>query len=134
MFKIAKMRTLAERAIEVYSPTADEPIVLGEALVLTSGALTQCAATATPEYIARSAGTNKAIAVNRVLEEDIFETTFAADASAVNEGSKVTIHTDGLQVTATTVSGVFYITKKLGSGDTGSEETWQVLYLVKVQV
>ena len=121
MFKIAKMRTLAERAIEVYAPTTDEAIVLGEALVLTSGKLTKCAATATPEYIARSAGTNKAIAVNRVLEEDIFETTFAADASAVNEGSKVTIHTDGLQVTATTTNGVFYITKKLGSGDTGTK-------------
>lgn len=121
MFKIAKMRTLAERAIEVYAPTADEPIALGEALVLTTGKLTKCAATATPEYIARSAGTNKAIAVNRVLEEDIFETTFAADASAVNEGSKVTIHTDGLQVTATTTNGVFYITKKLGTGASGTK-------------
>lgn len=121
MFKIAKMRTLAERAIEVYAPTAGEAIVLGEALVLTSGALTKCAATATPEYIARSAGTNKAIAVNRVLEEDIFETTFAADASAVNEGSKVTIHSDGVQVTATTTNGVFYITKKLGTGASGTK-------------
>lgn len=120
MFKIAKMRTLAERAIEIYEPTADEAIVLGEALVLTSGKLTKCAATATPEYIARSAGTNKAIAVNRVLEEDIFETTFAADASAVTEGSKVTLHTDGVQVTATTTSGVFYITKKLGTGASGT--------------
>ena len=115
------MRTLAERAIEVYAPTADEAIVLGEALVLTDGLLHKCGATATPEYIARSAGTNKVIAVNRVLEEDIFETTFAADASAVDEGSKVTLHTDGLQVTATTASGVFYITKKLGSGDTGTK-------------
>lgn len=121
MFKIAKMRTLAERAIEVYAPTADEPIALGEALVLTTGKLTKCAATATPEYIARSAGTNKAIAVNRVLEEDIFETTFAADASAVNEGSKVTLHTDGAQVTATTTNGVFYITKKLGTGASGTK-------------
>jgi hypothetical protein len=121
MFKIAKMRTLAERAIEVYAPTADEPIALGEALVLTTGKLTKCAATATPEYIARSAGTNKAIAVNRVLEEDIFETTFAADASAVNEGSKVTIHSDGVQVTATTTNGVFYITKKLGTGASGTK-------------
>lgn len=120
MFKIAKMRTLAERAIEVYAPTTDEAIVLGEALVLTSGKLTKCAATATPEYIARSAGTNKAIAVNRVLEEDIFETTFAADASAVTEGSKVTIHSDGVQVTATTTNGVFYITKKLGTGASGT--------------
>lgn len=120
MFKIAKMRTLAERAIEVYAPTVDEAIVLGEALVLSDGLLTKCTATATPEYIARSAGTNKAIAVNRVLEEDIFETTFAADASAVDEGSKVTIHDDGVQVTATTVSGVFYITKKLGTGASGT--------------
>lgn len=120
MFKIAKMRTLAERAIEVYAPTADEAIALGEALVLSDGLLTQCTATATPEYIARSAGTNKAIAVNRVLEEDIFETTFAADASAVDEGSKVTLHTDGVQVTATTTNGVFYITKKLGTGASGT--------------
>lgn len=122
MFKIAKMRTLAERAIEVYAPTADEAIVLGEALVLTSGKLTKCAVTATPEYIARSAGTNVAgIAVNRVLEEDIFETTFAADASAVTEGSKVTLHTDRVQVTATTTDGVFYITKKLGTGAIGTK-------------
>ena len=121
MFKIAKMRTLAERATEIYEPTADEAIVLGEALVLTDGLLAKCGATTTPEYIAMSAGTNKSIVVIRVLEEDIFETTFAADASAVNEGSKVILHTDGLQVTATTASGVFYITKKLGSGDTGTK-------------
>ena len=121
MFKIAKMRTLAERAIEIYEPTADEAIVLGEALVLTAGKLTKCGATATPEYIARSAGTNKAIAVNRVLEEDIFETLFSADATAIVEGNKVTLHTDGLRVTATKTDGVFYITKKLGSGAVGTK-------------
>lgn len=121
MFKIAKMRTLAERAIEVYTGTANEAIALGEALVLSSGKLTKCGAAVIPEYIARSAGTGTAIAVNRVLEEDVFETTFAADATAVVEGSAVTLHTDGLQVTATTTNGVFYITKKLGTGAAGTK-------------
>ena len=45
---------------------------------------------------------------------------FAADASAVAEGAKVTIHTDGAQVTATTNSGVATITRKLGSGASGT--------------
>ena len=121
MFKIAKMRTLAERAMEIYEPTADEAIVLGEALVLTTGALTKCAVNATPEFIAMSAGTNVPIAVIRVLEEDIFETTFAADASAELVGEKVTLHTDRLQVTATNTDGVFMITKKLGTGAIGTK-------------
>ena len=37
------------------------------------------------------------------------ETTCAADASAVKAGSKVTIHTDAAQVTATTTGGVFML-------------------------
>lgn len=121
MFKIAKMRTLAERAMEIYEPTADESIALGEALVLTAGKLAKAGATVVPEYIAMSAGTNKPIAVVRVLEEDYFETEFAADATAVAEGAKVTLHTDGLKVTATTTSGVFYITKKIGTGAIGTK-------------
>ena len=36
----------------------------------------------------------------------IFETTFAAAATSVKLGSKFTLHTDGLQVTGTTASGV----------------------------
>ena len=121
MFKIAKMRTLKERAFEVYTPTADEAIALGEALVLTTGALTKCAVDAVPEFIAMSAGTNVPIAVIRILEEDTFETTFAADASAELVGEKVTLHTDRLQVTAENTNGVFMITKKLGSGDVGTK-------------
>lgn len=122
MFKFAKMRSMAERPFEYYAPTTDEAIVLGEALVLTSGKLTKCAATATPEFIAMSSGTNKStIAVVRVMEDDEFETTFAADASSNAEGTKVTLHTDGLQVTATATNGVFTITKKLGTGASGTK-------------
>ena len=42
----------------------------------------------------------------RVLPDMMFETTFQAAASSVKLGDKVTLHTDGLQVTATTASGV----------------------------
>lgn len=122
MFKIAKMRSLAERPYEYYAPAASEEISLGEALVLSSGKLTKCNATATPEFIAMSSGKDvDKIAVVRVMEDDVFETTFAADASSNAEGTKVTIHTDGLQVTATATNGVFTITKKLGSGEAGTK-------------
>lgn len=120
-FKMAKMRPLAERTVEVYTPTADEPIALGEALVLTSGKLTKCAADAKPEFISVSAGTNVPINVYRVLEEDVYETTFAADATNELVGEKVTLHTDGLQVTATNTNGDALIVKKLGSGDVGTK-------------
>lgn len=106
---------------EYYDITDAETVVLGEALVLTSGKLTKCAATATPEFIAMAAGVASVIPVIRVMEDMEFETTFAADASAVAEGSKVTLHTDGAQVTATTTSGVFTITKKLGTGESGTK-------------
>ena len=52
-----------------------------------------------------------------------WETTFAADASAVTAGSSVTIHTDGAQVTATTTSGVAKILEKHGSGAIGTTVT-----------
>ena len=104
---------------EFYAVTNAETIVMNEALVLTAGLLTKCAATATPEFIAGAAivgnGT-KTIPVIRVVEDMVFETEFSADASAVAEGSKVTLDADGVRVTATTASGVFYITKKLGTG------------------
>lgn len=122
MFKIANMRSMKERPFERYISTADEEIVLGEALVLTDGALTKCAATATPEFIAmESTSSEKEIAVVRVIEDMVLETEFAADATLVTEGSKVTLHTDGLKVTATTTNGVFTITKKIGTGNTGTK-------------
>lgn len=121
MFKIAKMRTLKERPTEEYEITASEAVVLGEALVLTSGKLTKCGATATPEFIAVGEGTGVVIPVIRVMEDDTFETTFADDGSAIVVGDKVTLHTDGLQVTGTKTSGVFTVTEKIGDGTAGTK-------------
>jgi hypothetical protein len=112
---------MAEAPFEIYDIRDEEAVALGEALVLSSGKLTKCDATTTPEFIAMKAGTGVEIPVIRIDEKMVFETTFAADATDNAEGTKVTIHTDGLQVTATATNGVFTITKKLGSGETGTK-------------
>jgi len=124
MFKLHSVGSAKSGPIEFYQSTDSEAITIGMALSLASGRLTKCAATSTPEYIALKdvdANPGEFIPVIRVAEDMVFETSFAADARAVNEGTQVTIHTDGLQVTATDTSGVFYITKKLGDGNTGTK-------------
>ena len=105
--------------------TASETYTEGEGLVMTSGALTKVGATAKPEFIAARAyvapgSGQKPLPVYPVLPHHEYQTTFAANASAVTEGAKVTIHTDGAQITATTTSGVATITRKLGSGASGT--------------
>lgn len=85
-----------------------ETYSIGEALKLATGA-TKAGATDAPTYVAMQGGTKTAadkLVVYPVSSDMVFETTFAADGSAVNVGDAVTLHTDGLQVTATTASGV----------------------------
>lgn len=116
------MRSAKERPTERYITRDNEVIALGEALILSSGALTKCAATTVPEFIAMEPAADEAIInVVRITEDMVFETTFAADASAEEVGELVTIHSDGLQVTATNTNGVFTITKKLGTGAAGTK-------------
>lgn len=103
---------------EYYKMTDSEAVTLGEGLVQTSGRLTKVGATATPEFIAlktASAGTDVEIPVVRVKEGREFETTSTATVATTLIGSKVTLHTDGLTVTATTASGVFLITETDGA-------------------
>jgi hypothetical protein len=110
----------------VLPTTASEVYTDTEGLVVTNGTLTKVGATAAPTYICGEAYTapssgNRSIAVYPVLPHHVYKTTFAADASAVAEGAKVTLHTDGAQITATTASGVATIVKKLGTGAVGTE-------------
>lgn len=112
---------------EMRPTTASETYTSGEGLVISAtGALTKVGATAKPEYIsavdyvAPGSG-QKPIPVYPVLPHFEYKTTFAADASAIAEGAKVTLHTDGAQITATVTSGVATIVKKLGTGAVGTE-------------
>lgn len=127
MFNLLKIENARQNVPEPeYLPvTASEEVALGEALVLTSGKLTKCGATTAPTFIAmRSCAaddTNRAIPVCRVESNQLYEVETSDDCSAAVVGSKVTLHTDGLQVTATTTSGVATIVDLNGAEDAGDK-------------
>lgn len=84
---------------------------VGMALVQTGGNLAIASGTTAPTYVSMiekeaACAEGDIIPVMRVLPDMMFETTFQAAATDVNLGDKVTLHTDGLQVTATKTSGV----------------------------
>lgn len=103
-----------------YLPAAAITPKVGLALVFTSGKLTTCGATVKPEYICMTEG-NAAVAagtdipVLRVDDSTVFAAPATASMASVNLGDKVTIHTDGMRVTATTTSGVAEIVGREGT-------------------
>ena len=106
--------------------TAEEVYTEGEGLALSSGALTKVSATGKPTHIALKAYTapatgNLNLPVEIVMPNYVYETTFAADASSNAEGTLVTIHSDGAQITATATNGTATIVKKLGTGASGTK-------------
>jgi len=110
---------------EYYLLTDNEGATLGEALSQTSGRLTKCAATGVPEFIAVCDRTAEAtsvtpLAVVRVKETTEFSTQSMATVADTVIGTKVTLHTDGLLVTATSSSGVFEISATDGATTTSN--------------
>ncbi len=109
-FKIHSMDGGRVPGIEYLPAGAITPKV-GMALVQANGQLALATGANAPTYISmcekdRACTAGEIIPVIRVGKDMILETTFAAAAASVKLGSKVTLHTDGLQVTATTTSGV----------------------------
>ena len=99
---------------------------IGLACVLSSGKLVKCTGTTKPTYIcmmeapaAVAAGTF--IPVIAVEPDMIFEVKNQASLNGVNIGQAVTIHSDGLQITATTSSGVATIVDKVPGTGTGNK-------------
>ena len=102
-----------------YLPAGAITPKVGMALYQSSGLLAAATGTTKPTYIAmadysaaQTSGT--VIPVIRVVADQIYETTNSASLSGVNVGQKVTIHSDGMQVTGTTSSGVAEIVAKDG--------------------
>lgn len=98
---------------------------IGLALVLSSGKLAKCTGTTKPTYIcmaeypaAVAAGT--LLPVIEVEPDMIFEVKNQASLNGVNIGQAVTIHSDGLQITSTTSSGVATIVDKVAGSGTGN--------------
>ena len=110
---------------EQFPTTASETYVLGEVLQLTNGKLHIAAVTSAgkqtfiscQDYVAPASG-NLPLAVYRITPEMIFKAPCYATNAGTTIGDMVTLHTDGLQVTATTGSGCFKVIDLLGSGAT----------------
>lgn len=115
MFKLHKRADMGTEAIEYR--TAGASIVPGMALVYSAGKLVAAAGTNTPEYVSLGHGENgQEVAVKRVLEDEIYETTLSVAGTALKLGDKVTLHaSNGKEVTATTTDGVFEIIEMDGT-------------------
>ena len=88
--------------------TAAEAFVVGEALTLSSGKATKASGTTKPEYICaekKTAVTGDTVSCYLVEGNQEYETVTSADG-ALTVGTKYTIASDGLRVTATSTSGV----------------------------
>ena len=103
--------------IEYRQATADEDVVLGEALVTAStGLLTKCGATAKPEFMAVGPQDEQdMVPVVRVQDYQVWRTQLSAAGTSLKPGNKVTLETDGLRVTATTTSGVAAVVELEGT-------------------
>ena len=120
-FKRSSMDVGLTPPIEYHPGKSAETIVLGEALTLTAGALTKCAATAKPDYIAvGDVNADGVVPVIKVQDYMVFEAPLSVAGTSLKVGNKVTLASDGLQVTATTDSGVATIVAIDGTavGDT----------------
>lgn len=99
-----------------YKMTNSEAVAVGEALTTAStGVLSKCAATTMPDFISNSviAATNPStipVQVIRTNEQQEWEVIAPVTIATSLIGSKVTLSSDGLSITATTSSGVFFIT------------------------
>lgn len=107
----------------VYIPASAITPVTGLALAMSGGYAAIASGTTMPQYICmqtedEAVEEGTIIAAVRVLPDTIWEAPCSADYSAVSIGSRVTIGTDGLTVTATTTGGNFEVTYIDGT-DTG---------------
>lgn len=107
MFKVYNAN-VADTEVLMYLPGKDlETFAMGEALTYSAQGLTKCAATDRPQYICRGPKTlDGLLPVAPVMESTRYEVPYQAKPTV---GQKVTLHTDGLQITATTTGGVFLV-------------------------
>ena len=110
---------------EYLEAKASEAIEYGEALVLTAGKLTKASGTTAPTHIAMAvkaaADADRRMPTCRIEPNQVYAVPVTAAPTSLVPGAKVTIHTDGLQVTATTTDGVAKVVDLNGAKAIGDE-------------
>lgn len=125
MFKLLKIENGRMNVPEpvFHEVTANEAVEIGEALVLAEGKLTK--ATGKPEFISMGVKTaadiDRKLGVCRVEPNQVYEVPVSAAPTSLKVGNKVTLNTDGLQVTATTSNGVVTIENLNGATAAGDK-------------
>lgn len=114
MIMLSRMLVGNTPPIVYMQPTDSESYQVGEALKLASGKVTLCSGAVAPSHVCVGPiddnGVVPCVEVQKYME---FETTLGvapADSATVGVGDKVTLHTDGMQVTATKTGGVAEVT------------------------
>ena len=127
MFDFVKSQIAPNAPDMIWKPTTtSETFKVGETLKLSSaGKVTKASGTDVPVYVSLAdyvapSSNAKDIPVVEINAGQIYRVPLQAAGTSLKVGDKVTIHTDGLQVTATTTSGVAEIVKINGTavGDT----------------
>lgn len=113
--------------IEKELPVGAGSFKVGLALLLASGQASAATGTNKPEFICASkdmtvdAGKTGMVVGQLIDPNTEFKTTLSATGTSLNIGDKVTIASNGEQVTATKTSGVAEIVEFLGDKSSGSE-------------
>lgn len=114
MFMLSRMLVGNTPPIVYMQPTDSESYQVGEALKLASGKVTLCSGAVAPSHVCVGPiddnGVVPCVEVQKYME---FETTLGVaptDSATVGVGDKVTLHTDGMQVTTTKTGGVAEVT------------------------
>ncbi len=97
--------------------TANEEYAIGEALYLSSGAATKAAGTYVPEYISaekKTAKTGDTLSCYLVEHNQEYESVTSADGT-LTVGTKYTLDSTGLKVTATATNGVAEVVSVAGT-------------------
>lgn len=104
--------------------TEGESYRMGEALVITDGKATKCAATVKPTHMCSqdlAAGAAEHVLIYPVTGTMCFETSVNADPTTLAAGSKVTLADDAMGVTATTADGVCEVVNLNGATKSGDK-------------
>lgn len=121
MFDLKKIENGTTNVGEPYIYPAKSGIAIsaGQALVFSSGELVAATGTTKPEYVSvgkvGAADENRDVAVIRVAPDQVYEVSVTAAPTSLKVGSKVTISSDGTEVTATTTDGVATIVNLCGA-------------------
>ena len=97
--------------------TISEEYAVGEALTMSSGAVTKAASTVKPEYISaekKTAKTGDTLSCYLVEHNQEYESVTSADGT-LTVGTKYTLDSTGLKVTATATNGVAEVVSVAGT-------------------